>query len=160
MSILTPDGLTLHPETGIIIGMKGLPISGSKDSCGYRQIDFRGHGGKIVSAHRYMWEAVNGPIPKGMEINHVNRNKQDNRISNLELITHQQNICHACASGLKSNKGEMHPSATLTHAKAKEIRLLYAQGKRVRDIAKSLGVHRKTVSDVVWRKTWNYEEAL
>jgi len=45
--------------------------------------------------HRVLWEAFNGCIPKGIEINHINLNRQDNRLENLELVTHQQNIKHA-----------------------------------------------------------------
>ena len=45
--------------------------------------------------HRVLWEAFNGRIPKGLEVNHINLNRQDNRLENLELVTHQQNIKHA-----------------------------------------------------------------
>lgn len=45
--------------------------------------------------HRAMWEAFIGPIPKGMEINHKNLDRADNRLENLELLTHQENIQHA-----------------------------------------------------------------
>lgn len=45
--------------------------------------------------HRAMWEAFNGVIPKGYDINHKNLNRQDNRFENLEMITHQQNCQHA-----------------------------------------------------------------
>jgi len=45
--------------------------------------------------HRVLWEAFNERIPKGLEVNHINLNRQDNRLENLELVTHQQNIKHA-----------------------------------------------------------------
>jgi hypothetical protein len=45
--------------------------------------------------HRVLWEAFNGRIPKGIEVNHINLNRQDNRLENLEIVTHQQNIKHA-----------------------------------------------------------------
>lgn len=40
---------------------------------------------------RTIWIAVNGPIPDGMYINHINHNTSDDRITNLELVTRQQN---------------------------------------------------------------------
>lgn len=40
---------------------------------------------------RLVWFAVNGPIPDGMEINHINHDVADDRITNLELVTRQQN---------------------------------------------------------------------
>ena len=42
-----------------------------------------------------MWEAFYGPIPGRFEINHKNLDRADNRLDNLELVTHQQNIQHA-----------------------------------------------------------------
>jgi hypothetical protein len=37
--------------------------------------------------HRFVWEVFNGKIPKGHDIHHINKDKTDNRISNLELYT-------------------------------------------------------------------------
>jgi len=48
-----------------------------------------------VAVHRAMWEAFVGPIPKGMEINHKNLDRADNRLDNFELLTHRENIQHA-----------------------------------------------------------------
>lgn len=48
-----------------------------------------------VAVHRAMWEAFVGPIPDGMEINHKNLDRADNRLENFELLTHRENIQHA-----------------------------------------------------------------
>lgn len=45
--------------------------------------------------HRAVWEAFNGPIPGRLEVNHKNLIRTDNRLENLELLTHQQNTQHA-----------------------------------------------------------------
>lgn len=50
---------------------------------------------KHFSPHRLVWEAFNGPIPQGMEVNHKDLDKTNNRLDNLELLTHQQNLIHA-----------------------------------------------------------------
>jgi hypothetical protein len=39
----------------------------------------------MASIHRRIWEASNGPIPKGMSIDHVDGNTNNNNLSNLRL---------------------------------------------------------------------------
>jgi hypothetical protein len=43
--------------------------------------------GKRVLMHRYVWETNRSPIPPDHDIHHINKNKQDNRIENLELLS-------------------------------------------------------------------------
>lgn len=42
--------------------------------------------------HRIIWETFNGPIPKGQEINHIDHVKSNNKLSNLELVTHSEDV--------------------------------------------------------------------
>jgi hypothetical protein len=48
-----------------------------------------------ISVHRALWEAFIGPIEGRLEINHKDLDRTNNKIDNLELLTHQQNIQHA-----------------------------------------------------------------
>ena len=41
--------------------------------------------------HRLIWEEAYGPIPSGMQIDHINGIRTDNRLENLRLATNQQN---------------------------------------------------------------------
>ena len=47
---------------------------------------------KHVLVHRAVWEAFNGPIPEGYDIDHIDGNPKNNRLDNLEAVTHQENI--------------------------------------------------------------------
>lgn len=47
------------------------------------------HNGKVVIEK--MHQAVLGKAPKGIDIDHINGNKLDNRKSNLRVVSHQQN---------------------------------------------------------------------
>jgi hypothetical protein len=42
-------------------------------------------------AHRVLWEMQVGKIPTDLYLDHINRIRHDNRITNLRLCTHQQN---------------------------------------------------------------------
>ncbi len=60
------------------------------------------NGFKLVRIHRLVVEAFLGPIFEGFEPNHIDGNKTNNYISNLELVTHSENIKHAYRLGLRT----------------------------------------------------------
>ena len=47
---------------------------------------------KFYSQHRFVYEVFRGPIPRCFEVDHINNIKSDNRIKNLQLLTHKQNV--------------------------------------------------------------------
>ena len=70
-------------------------INKNKDSNGYLFFNIcskKLEKPKIYSQHRFVYEVFRGPIPRFFEIDHVNSCKSDNRIKNLQLLTHKQNI--------------------------------------------------------------------
>lgn len=46
---------------------------------------------KLYRTHRIVWELHNGKIPKGMQIDHINGVRSDNRIENLRIVTNKIN---------------------------------------------------------------------
>ena len=46
----------------------------------------------IYLQHRFVYEVFKGPIPRFFEIDHQNNDRSDNRIKNLQLLTHKQNV--------------------------------------------------------------------
>ena len=48
-------------------------------------------GQKTYFVHRFVWECFNGIIPDGKVVDHVNNNRADNRLCNLQLMTQQEN---------------------------------------------------------------------
>ena len=62
---------------------------------GYQQVSLVDNEGKrkYYLLHRVVWEAVTREqIPKGYEINHISEVKTENMITNLELMSHKQNV--------------------------------------------------------------------
>ena len=64
---------------------------------GYKQVDVYNDEGikKHMKVHRLVYMAHVGAIPKGLEINHKDECKTNNRIENLEAVTHKENMNHA-----------------------------------------------------------------
>lgn len=85
--------LWYYPDTGCFYWRKALTPrmkpwdrAGSVDGQGYVQIKI---GGKVKQAHRLAYLYVHGYLPK--QIDHKNRNKDDNRICNLRAASNSQN---------------------------------------------------------------------
>jgi len=107
--------------------------------------------------HRLVMLAFSGECPEGMEVNHKNGNKTDNRLENLEYIDRSENNRHAFTIGLKTVQGEANPRSKLTESDVREIRALEGSMTH-REIAERFGVHRVTVSSIFSRKLWGHVE--
>ena len=72
------------------------PVKPRKDAKHYLQVDLVRNGEYTRKrVHRVVWEAFNGPIEGRLEINHKDLNRSNNRLDNLEVVTHKQNLQHA-----------------------------------------------------------------
>ncbi len=67
-------------------------LAGTKRNDGYLAVNI---GRRKIKIHRIIWEMVNGPIPERLVIDHINRNRSDNRISNLRAVSQQENVINA-----------------------------------------------------------------
>ena len=74
---------------GRVKGKKGQILKGTKPDCGYIAYTLNK---KSYLGHILVWTVFNGKKPEDKVINHINGNKHDNRLINLELTTHQENM--------------------------------------------------------------------
>lgn len=95
--------LDYNPETGIFTWrVKKAPRLKIGEEAGwigdrYRQI---GIDRNLYSASRLAWLYMEGFLPEGIEVDHIDRVKSNNKWENLRLISH---ACNAKNIGLKSH---------------------------------------------------------
>lgn len=112
---------------------------------------------KHIYAHRFTWAYFNGVIPKGFEINHIDGNKHNNALTNLELCTRSENMKHAFKLGLVTLSSQMsvhNNSAKLSENEVKKIKILLRQQTPQRQIAKLFSITQGAVSFIKLGKRW------
>jgi hypothetical protein len=121
--------------------------------CGYRtpcwvwQLTLRdgygtvGRGGRQM-AHRWYYERLAGPIPDGLQLDHLCRNRACVNPDHLEPVTHAEN----CRRGA---------SAVLTPTDVRAIRQLLVNGVKQATIAAMYGIAQPTVSDIQTGRRWS-----
>lgn len=73
--------------------IQGGSFKGVDNGLGYLQVKVTVDGFTYTRyLHNLVWEAFNGRIPEGFEINHINHIKADCSLDNLELVTHKENM--------------------------------------------------------------------
>lgn len=83
---------------------------------------------KMTFAHRVIWEMHNGEVPEGMEIDHINGVKHDNRIENLRCVDRFINCKNA--SKRSDNKSGT-TGVSYSNSKQKWVVQLQKDGVRV-----------------------------
>ena len=81
----------INIEKGEIYSLRLKKYIGSVDKNGYVYVT-KQKGYKYCRLHQYIWMCVNGEIPEGYEIHHIDGNKLNNSIYNLELVEHKKHM--------------------------------------------------------------------
>lgn len=104
---------------------------------------------KQVRLNRVVWISVNGIPPEGMVVDHINSIKTDNRISNLQLLTKEENSTKASNDGCYLS-GDSHPKAKLTVELSEKLLNEYKTGIfSYRDLAKKYGISHSRVGQII-----------
>lgn len=106
-----------------------------------------------ASVHRLVIEAFVGEIPPGYVVNHLDCNKLNNSVTNLEITTPAKNVQHARASGRYRNQryGELIHNSKIDNEMAERLRGWRYLGFRYTDLAKIFGLNKSTVYGAVMR---------
>lgn len=96
------------------------------------------------------------PVEFGKDyINHIDGNKHNNTVGNLERCTNEYNHEHATQTGLKAS-GSRVGSSVLNERCVIVIRKMLADGISHSQISKWFGVSRPTISMIHEGRTWNF----
>lgn len=113
---------------------------------------------KTARVHRLVAEAfIDNPENKNT-VNHIDGNKQNNIVSNLEWADRTEQMMHAYALGLKTSRtGTYNANAKLTDEQVREIRKSYVPYNRDFDtvaLAKRYGVTNRVIGLIVKNKAY------
>ena len=137
-------------QNGNIINLvKKVPRKGVVRHDGYLAAKVRkyGHKQKSMQAHRFIWECFNDLIPEGKVIDHINDDKKDNRLCNLQMLTPQENC-------KKSAKNRDYTFVAKNHRNRKCVKATNISTKQISyfssmyDIQKKLGINAGIVKMV------------
>ena len=118
----------------------------NKDNKGYLRVTICKDGTpKTFKVHRLVASNFIGNI-EGFDINHIDGNKQNNLVSNLEICTTKQNCIHSLIIGTKGG-------VKLNENQVLEIR---SSIKNPHELASIYMVHVSNIRAILKRKSWKH----
>jgi predicted XRE-type DNA-binding protein len=113
---------------------------------------------KSVLVHRLVGITFLVNIDNKPQINHIDGDKTNNNVENLEWVTNQENAIHAHKTGLRKGPiGELNTKAKLKEKDILEIRsLLKNNNIKLKEVARLYGVSISTISAIKTRRKWKH----
>jgi len=153
---------SVRGETRIRRYPAGRILRPSKHPAGYSKVTLCRDGEHFqFLIHRLVLLAFVGPCPDGLEVNHRNGIKDDNRLENLEYVTASENQKHIrTVLGIvrptpEPRFGSEHWKSALTEDQVREIRQTYAAGGvSQRVLGLRFGVSQTCIGKIISRKHW------
>lgn len=122
---------------------------------GYEQLLLYNDNRHNKRVHRLVLEAFKPHVNMNdLEVNHMDGNKLNNHLTNLEWVTARDNILHAHDIGLINIRGEDNPKAVLSNTDVLEILQRLDAGVSHRDIAFDYGVSKTCITYINTGLTW------
>ncbi len=108
--------------------------------------------------HRLVAKVFLGDFSENMIVNHIDGDKSNNRVDNLEWTTYSGNIAHAYAKELnKGPKGSKNRHAKLSATQVRNIRNRYEFRKiTMKMLAEEYDVTVSTIKYILYNKTWRH----
>jgi hypothetical protein len=124
---------------------------------GYAQIILKhpDNKSKGYAVHRLVAKAFIPNLKSFPQVNHIDCNKLNNHVSNLEWCTNDFNIKHANKNGLHG-KGELHARSKWKESDVLLFRKLHSEGVKMVDISKKYGINSGTLFSIIHRTNWKH----
>jgi hypothetical protein len=160
------DGYYEASNTGLVRGLsrkietvngprkiEGSLIRPFYNKFGYQLVTLYKNGSKKkFQVHRLVMITFKGIDNIRPEVNHIDGDKTNNNLNNLEWCTSQENSKHAHKTGLKKVKaGEDSPYSRLSLKQVIVIIQRIANGEKQKDLAKEYGLSPQTVNGY-WKR--------
>ena len=151
--VMAPRKLTINDyeitrEGAVINKITGRTLKPQPNSKGYLRVHIDG---KLRFVHRLVAEKYI-PNPNNLEqVNHIDGNKENNSVENLEWISNLENRHHAVVTGLHKS-GEEIKTAKLNWEDVDFIRS-HSEISNT-ELAEKYGVSPSTIGDVKHFRTW------
>lgn len=163
--IVTPCGRIFSRGRWRIVSPRGYPqrqfyrgkeLKPQKTKEGYLSVGLWLHGKQFrylvhrIVAQKYL------PNPDRLpEVNHINLDKTDNRVSNLEWVSREQNLKHAEENGMK-RIGETVGTSKLTEKEVLEIVKLLDEGVPQTAVGSIFGVSNHAIYRIAKGHNWSW----
>lgn len=127
------------------------------DNKGYSRINLSKNGkSKKHSVHRLVANAFLIKQKHQDQVNHIDGDKKNNDVSNLEWCTGKENVRHSYAIGKASHVGERNTFATINDDIAREIIKLKDSGLTAKKVGQKVGASKNVVYSIWQGKTWTH----
>ena len=150
---------SLDIESKEVFGIYGKKLKLQVNHKGYLKITIRHEGfSKVCLLHRFIYEVVNRVILDPSEqINHIDGDKLNNEIDNLEVVTCQENINHAWRTGLHPvYKGDDLTQTVISEIDAEAMILDCMSGFKAKALSLKYGYKRTTCQALSSRQNWQW----
>jgi hypothetical protein len=152
------EGLYEISREGVVKNLKTGKTVKTYTKKGYKKITL--HKDKKCKSffhHRVLLEAFVSKRPEGYQCNHIDGDKLNNNLSNLEWVTASENMRHAVRTGLTKRMFKW-PARKLTMQDILDIRAKHKSGMKTKEILRYYKVSLSTIQRVSYGKTWNFNE--
>ncbi len=142
------DRIVRHSPSGGDRRLSGRVLKQCVLKMGYPAVAFSFRGRHTTYyVHDLVARAFLGDPPAGHWVNHLDGNKLNPHLDNLEWATPKDNLIHAGKTGLG---GKVTPEQVI------EIRERCANGEIQRTLAREFSIDQTQISNIHLRKSWGY----